>query len=113
MADHFIHEHIAELLRHVRTKAILMLVKPYNNIKLAFISNELGVNLEDSESLIASCILDEQIEGKIDQVNQILVMKPKSCEKKYVALDNLTEQIEKLSMSITKSILLSHENVNY
>lgn len=105
MADHFIHEHIAELLKHVRTKVLLILIKPYKNIKLAFISDELGVNLEDSESLIASCILDEAIEGRIDQVNKMLVMNPKSCDKRYLALNMLTEQIEKMSLSIGTSIM--------
>lgn len=82
-----------------------MLVKPYKNIKLSFISQELGVSLEDAESLIVSCILDELIEGRIDQVNKILVMKPKSCEKKYLALDMLTNQIEKLGLTIGMSII--------
>lgn len=100
MADQFIHEHIADLLKHVRTKVLLMLVKPYRNIKLSFISKELGVTLEDSESLIVSCILDGLIEGRIDQTNEMLVMISKSCEKRYLAYDLLIEQIEKLSLSI-------------
>lgn len=100
MADQFIHEHIADLLKHVRTKVLLMLVKPYKNIKLSFISNELGVSLDDSESLIVSCILDGLIEGRIDQVNKMLVMKHKCRENRYLALDLLTDQIEKLSLSI-------------
>lgn len=105
MGDQFIHEHIADLLKHVRTKVLLMLVKPYKNITLSFISEELGVSLDDAESLIVSCILDELIEGRIDQVNKMLVMKTKQSEKRYLALDLLTEQIEKLSLSIGMSII--------
>lgn len=105
IADQFIHEHIAELLKNVRTKVLLILVKPYTNIRLTFISDELGVDLEDCESLVACCIRDEQIEGRIDQVNQTLVMKSASCEKRYTALNTLTKQIAKLNLSITKSFI--------
>lgn len=149
MADPFIHEHISDLLVHVRTKALLTLVKPYSNVKLDFISNELGISLDEVESLLVSCILDKCIEGndstkisssnlkfwsfvikykytyhffrillmflsyagcsltqpccftgRIDQVNKILVMRPKGCDTKYLALEKLTEQIGKLTFSI-------------
>lgn len=100
MKDQFIHEHIADLLKNVRTKGLLLLVKPYKNITISFISKELGVSMDDTESLIVSCILDGLIEGRIDQVNKILVMNTKSSEKRYIALDLLTKKIEKLSLSI-------------
>ncbi|KAJ8938101.1 hypothetical protein NQ314_011613 [Rhamnusium bicolor] len=100
MADQFIHEHIADLLKHVRTKVLLILVKPYNNIKLTFISKELGISEEEVESLLVSCILDGFVEGRIDQVNKILIMKPTACDEKYLALEKLTEQIRKLSFTI-------------
>lgn len=100
MTDPFIHEHIADLLKHVRTKVLLMLVKPYNNIKLSFISKELGISVEDAESLIVSCILDGFIEGRIDQVNKMIVMRPKAYDSKYLAIEKLTKKIEKLSLAI-------------
>lgn len=100
MADHFIHEHIAELLKHVRTKVLLILVKPYKNVKLSFISEELGINEDDVESLLVSCILDGCVEGRIDQVNKILIKRPKAEDEKYVALEKLAGQIRKLSFAI-------------
>ncbi|XP_018576783.1 COP9 signalosome complex subunit 2-like [Anoplophora glabripennis] len=100
MADPFIHEHIAELLKHVRTKVLLILVKPYKNVKLSFISGELGINEDEVESLLVSCILDECIEGRIDQVNKILIKRPKAQDEKYLALEKLASQIKKLSFAI-------------
>ncbi|CAH2003601.1 unnamed protein product [Acanthoscelides obtectus] len=100
MADHFVHEHIAALLKHVRTKVLLILVQPYKNVRLSFISKELGISLEDVESLLVSCILDGQIEGRIDQVNKVMITKKTSCDDKYVAMDGLMEQIKKLSLTI-------------
>ncbi|KAJ8982947.1 hypothetical protein NQ317_005263 [Molorchus minor] len=100
MADQFIHEHIADLLEHVRTKALLFLVKPYRAIKLDFISKELGISEEEAESLLVSCILDGFIDGRIDQVNKIMIRKLSGEDNKYVAMDKLTEQIKRLSLTI-------------
>ncbi|KAG5895276.1 hypothetical protein JTB14_015142 [Gonioctena quinquepunctata] len=100
MGDPFIHEHIADLLKHVRTKVLLILVKPYRNIKLSFISKELGISVEEVESLLVSCILDGYVEGRIDQVNQVLVTRPKVSDDKYVAMEKLSDQIRRLTFSI-------------
>ncbi|XP_056631431.1 COP9 signalosome complex subunit 2-like [Diorhabda sublineata] len=100
MADPFIHEHISDLLKLVRSKALLSLVKPYRCIKLDFISQELGISIEEVESLLVYCILDEAIEGRIDQINKTLVMNVSGSNSKYLALEKLTEQIGKLTMTI-------------
>ncbi|XP_057661692.1 COP9 signalosome complex subunit 2-like [Diorhabda carinulata] len=100
MADPFIHEHISDLLKLVRSKALLSLVKPYRCIKLDFISTELGISIEEVESLLVYCILDEAIEGRIDQINKTLVMNVSGSNSKYLALEKLTEQIGKLTMTI-------------
>lgn len=100
MADQFIHEHIADLLKHVRTKVLLILVKPYLHIKISFISEELGVSLDDTEDLIVCCILDGLIYGRIDQINKILVKRAKKWDAKYEALDMLAHRIEQLRLRI-------------
>ncbi|KAJ8960472.1 hypothetical protein NQ318_013756 [Aromia moschata] len=100
MADQFVHEHIADLLKHIRTKVLLILVKPYNNIKLDFISKELGISEEEVESLLVSCILDGFIDGRIDQVNKILIMRHGTGDDKYVAMEKLAGQIRTLSFAI-------------
>ncbi|CAH1155129.1 unnamed protein product [Phaedon cochleariae] len=100
MADPFVHEHIAELLKHVRTKVLLILVKPYKHIKLDFISEELGISVTDAELLLVSCILDGHVNGRIDQMKGVLVMRPSAPDEKYVAMEKLSDQINKLTLSI-------------
>ncbi|XP_028148013.1 COP9 signalosome complex subunit 2 [Diabrotica virgifera virgifera] len=100
MGDPFIHESISDLLTRVRTKALLAILKPYRNIKLEFISKELGINEEDVESLLVSCILDKSIDGKIDQMRRVFIMTPPDYNRKYYAIQKLSEQIERLTLSI-------------
>ena len=44
------------------------MIKPYTRITIKFISGELNIDPHDVESLLVSCILDDTITGRIDQV---------------------------------------------
>ena len=101
MEDQFIREHIAELLRNIRTQVLIKLIRPYTRMRISFISQvtssaspwwpslipsswwpslipsspppqELGIDVAEVEALLVSCILDNSINGRIDQVNQIM-----------------------------------------
>ena len=69
MEDTFIREHIEDLLRNIRTQVLIKLIKPYTRIQIKFISGELNIESGDVESLLVSCILDNTISGRIDQVS--------------------------------------------
>lgn len=97
--DEFIAEHLGRLLQDVRTAILLTLVQPYTKIKLSFISHELGINLDETEQLIITCILEGVIVGKIDQINNVLVvMKDQNdkLNKKYTAIDGWIFNLDKI-----------------
>lgn len=74
MDDEFVREHVADLLRTIRTQVILRNIGPYTRIRLARIASDLNdIPVEDVESLLVSLILDGKLDGHIDQVNGILV----------------------------------------
>lgn len=102
MSDPFIGEHISDLLKNVRVQVLLILIKSYRKIRLSFISSELDISEEDAENLIISCILDGLIQGRIDQVRQVLVITPEvnSNEKRYQAISNYATQIDKISTAL-------------
>ncbi|KAK3735842.1 hypothetical protein QZH41_020006, partial [Actinostola sp. cb2023] len=78
MDDQFIREHIEDLLRNIRTQVLIKLIKPYTRIHIPFISKELNIDKDEVESLLVSCILDNTIHGRIDQVNQLLELDRRS-----------------------------------
>ncbi|KAH0819920.1 hypothetical protein GEV33_002871 [Tenebrio molitor] len=98
MRDQFIQEHIIDLLKNFRTKILLILIKPYNKIKISFVGQELGISEEETENLIVSCILDKVIAGKIDQLNKVLIMNPKPEPQIYKAMELLSDRIHNLSL---------------
>ena len=50
---------------------LIKLIKPYTRITIKFISGELNIDPHDVESLLVSCILDDTITGRIDQVRTV------------------------------------------
>jgi COP9 signalosome complex subunit 2 len=101
MDDPFIREHIEDLLRNIRTQVLIKLIKPYTRIQIPFISTELNIDVSEVENLLVSCILDNTIEGRIDQVNQVLFLERAAVNMaRYNALDRWTNQLNTLHLSI-------------
>lgn len=99
MDDPFIREHIEDLLRNIRTQVLCKLIRPYTRIRIPFISQELKIPPEEVESLLVSCILDGTIKGRINQIEQVLVIDERRTtrgEARYNALDQWTRQLGSL-----------------
>ncbi|KAK4408327.1 COP9 signalosome complex subunit [Sesamum angolense] len=97
MDDPFIRNYIEDLLKNVRTQVLLKLIKPYTRIRIPFISKELNVPEKDVEELLVSLILDNRIQGHIDQVNRLLERGDRSKGmKKYTAIDKWNTQLKSL-----------------
>uniref|UniRef100_A0A182WFK1 COP9 signalosome complex subunit 2 n=1 Tax=Anopheles minimus TaxID=112268 RepID=A0A182WFK1_9DIPT len=101
MADQFIREHIEDLLRNIRTQVLIKLIRPYTKITIPFISSELNIEPAEVESLLVSCILDNTIQGRIDQVNQVLELnKEARCGERDIAIEKLATQINSVEAAI-------------
>lgn len=78
MDDEFVREHVADLLRTIRTQVLMRTIGPYTRIRLARIAKELnGIPVEDVEGLLVSLILDGRLRGRIDQVRGIFIVEKK------------------------------------
>lgn len=101
MADPFIREHIEDLLRNIRTQVLIKLIRPYTKITIPFISSELNIEPVEVESLLVSCILDNTIQGRIDQVNQVLELnKEARCGARDSAIEKWSNQINSVQTAI-------------
>lgn len=123
MADPFIKEHIegififleqakeilnkrdslpqSDLLRNIRTQVLIKLIRPYTRIAIPFISNELNIEPAEVESLLVSCILDNTIRGRIDQINQVLELEKESrTAMRYSAMEKWSNQIQSLQLAV-------------
>jgi hypothetical protein len=103
MCDDFIKSHIASMLYTVRGQVLLKLVDPYSRIRISSLAKVCCVNTqlhrpdrfsptdlnllstrlqllniseEDVEDLIVAMILDNKIQGKLDQIQHVLLIDP-------------------------------------
>lgn len=105
MDDPFIRNYIEDLLKKIRTQVLLKLIKPYTRIRIPFISKELNVPEKDVEQLLVSLILDNRIQGHIDQVNRLLERSDRSKGmKKYAAIDKWNTQLRSLYHTISNRV---------
>ena len=72
MDDPFIRSYIGELLRSLRTQYLIDLIKPYTRLELSFLAKQLGVDIQEVEELLIGLILENKVEGRIDQVGMRL-----------------------------------------
>ena len=77
MSDPFINCYLDDLLRSVRLKALEAMCKPYKTVKLSFLGANLNVCADEIRSLLSELILEEKLEGQIDQVNGYLELRAK------------------------------------
>jgi len=108
MEDTFIRNYIQDLLKNIRTQVLVKTIKPYTRIKIPSIAAELNIPEADVEALLVSLILDRKIEGRIDQVNDLLILDSADDRKaKYEALDQWRDKLAALQVTIINKVGLT------
>jgi hypothetical protein len=74
--DEFMAPYVGDLLATIRSKVLLSLVGPYTRITLASLAAELFMAPQEAEELCVMLILDGKLVASIDQVAQVLLLKP-------------------------------------
>jgi COP9 signalosome complex subunit 2 len=109
--DMFLRYNIEELLKKIRTKALLDLILPYNRIKLTYISKTLNINLDNVENLLCSLILDKVVDGQIDQINKVLILKNKypfkENSERFILLEKWKNNLNDIFYEVQKK----HQNI--
>jgi len=107
MGDAFIRGYIEDLLKNIRTQVLLQIITPYTRIRIAFIADELNITAPEVEQLLVALILDGQIDGHIDQMQQLLLLRQTSEDvKKYAAAEKWTSQLGQLQQTVLTKLAL-------
>lgn len=103
--DAFLQQFIARLLTKVRIAKILEMVKPYSRIRTQFLATQLTIDMEEVEELLVHLILDNEIEGKINQVGHVLNLGMRAdSAARYRAIERWSSQIGGVSKAISGSV---------
>eukprot|EP00177_Eucheuma_denticulatum_P005791 GFKZ01010571.1.p1 GENE.GFKZ01010571.1~~GFKZ01010571.1.p1 ORF type:complete len:440 (+),score=83.47 GFKZ01010571.1:221-1540(+) len=107
MGDPFIREHVEELLSRFRSQVLLKLIQPYKRIGIPYAAKELNIEVEELESLLVTLIIDGRVSGKIDQINNRLILKDERSEcdqAKYRAIKNWSDELHRLRQTIASRL---------
>jgi COP9 signalosome complex subunit 2 len=107
--DDFMEKCLDDFMRNIRLNALVIKIRPYKNVELGFLANELKISEKEVKTLLVELILDQRIDGKIDQqegssktfLELSSAKKDVISKKKHQAistwLDNLSDLQEKLT----------------
>ncbi|KAL6072308.1 COP9 signalosome complex subunit 2 [Balamuthia mandrillaris] len=108
MGDPFIAQFMENVLREIRTQALLKMIKPYTRVHLPFLAKQLNISTLDVQELLVFLILstdkDSRIEGQIDQVNQLLYLDQGGSVAKYGHLQKWTSQLHSLHNALLNKV---------
>lgn len=105
MGDAFVADHLAELLRTVRTQVLLRLLVGYTRMGLPYASKRLNVPEEELEALLVGLILDGKVNGKIDQVRREVVLEGEGAwDAKYKAIEAWGERVVELQAAVSAQL---------
>jgi len=103
--DPFVNTYVEDILLSVRTQAVIKLLKPYTEISMGFVAQELQISSPDVEFLLVSLILDGKLAGSIDQMTGVLrIEKHMEDTKRYAAMGKWAKQVGSLNASIAAKI---------
>ena len=82
-------------------QVLLKVITPYTRISISFIASELNIPAEEVEALLVALILDGHIDGHIDQIAQLLLLRQTSADsKKYAAAEKWATQLAQLQGTV-------------
>ncbi|ORY82036.1 PCI domain-domain-containing protein [Protomyces lactucae-debilis] len=96
MSDPFIAQYVGEITVNVRTAVLLKLVASYSRIQISFMASELNISENEVEQLVIQLILDDQIDGVLDEQLGRLEMAKKATGSRAEVLSNLVSEVDYL-----------------
>eukprot|EP01094_Clydonella_sp_ATCC50884_P003193 TRINITY_DN12454_c0_g1_i1.p1 TRINITY_DN12454_c0_g1~~TRINITY_DN12454_c0_g1_i1.p1 ORF type:complete len:470 (+),score=135.38 TRINITY_DN12454_c0_g1_i1:108-1517(+) len=102
LKDEFVRTYVEELLRSIRSQALVDILGRYDRVKLSFLARYLNVSEDEVENLLVMLLLDERIHGKIDQLEGILELHPaqSGMDSQYRAIAGLAKQCTQLAQTV-------------
>ncbi|KAK2956902.1 putative COP9 signalosome complex subunit 2 [Blattamonas nauphoetae] len=85
--DEFIQLYIEDVRRELRISKLKEIVRPFTSVKMEYLAKELMIKPKEAEVLCAVLVQDGDLNGKLDQVKQVLLLEgKKDGQEKYTAL---------------------------
>jgi len=106
--DEVIQTYLPAVRKTLKKHIFLDLVKPYINLSMGFVEQQLQLSKAEAEDLIVELILDGDVDATIDQISSVLLVKntPGSTEanRKYISCGRWVKNLSSLSHSVLTKV---------
>jgi len=106
--DEFASQFLPIVIRCFQYQKISEIVKAYSKVKISFIADQLKIDVDECEASLVEFIIDGRLDGSIDQIQKILLMKEEGADEvdvKYHAMAQWSRHVQQVSTAIGKKII--------
>jgi len=101
-------EFVGEFFKAIKQKIVIARITSYSVVSIQFLGRDLGVSDAEMKSLLVELILDERVNGKIDESKGLLEVSSSEREvqenRKYAALERMTSTMTTMLSGIIDSV---------
>jgi len=108
LEDEVIQTYLPAVRKTLKKHIFLDLVKPYINLSMGFIEQQLQLSTSEAEGLIVELILDGEVDATIDQISSVLYVKntggSTEANRKYISCGRWVKNLSSLSHSVLTKV---------
>eukprot|EP01123_Difflugia_compressa_P005048 TRINITY_DN165_c0_g1_i3.p1 TRINITY_DN165_c0_g1~~TRINITY_DN165_c0_g1_i3.p1 ORF type:complete len:479 (+),score=97.72 TRINITY_DN165_c0_g1_i3:184-1437(+) len=106
--DEVIQTYLPAVRKTLKKHIFLDLVKPYINLSMGFIEQQLQLSKSEAEGLIVELILDGVVDATIDQISSVLYVKntggSTEANRKYISCGRWAKNLKSLSQNVLMKV---------
>ncbi|CAD25591.1 similarity to HYPOTHETICAL PROTEIN YMJ5_CAEEL [Encephalitozoon cuniculi GB-M1] len=97
--DSFIRDHLQYLYDVLLDKNIVKIIEPYSVVKIRFIADVLGFDVNVIEKKLRKMILDKAVDGTLDHIDECLILHGEKAKNNFA--DECMKQVEALDCIVS------------
>jgi COP9 signalosome complex subunit 2 len=104
--EEIVKDYVPLLKRLIQKDLFLEIVRPYSNISLAFVAKRIHTTPEETENILVELILNQQIEGTINQASGTLVLQNLSTSYSnfYGGLNSVANSVDRVQRTVLSGL---------
>jgi len=104
--EEIVKDYLPLLKRLIQKDLFLEVVRPYSNISLAFVAKRIHTTPEETENILVELILNQQIQGTINQASGTLVLEnlSPSYSNFYGGLNSVANSVDRVQRTVLSGL---------
>lgn len=106
--DKELKEYSADFFKAIKQKILIEKIMSYTSVSISYLARDIGVSDAELKALLVELILDERVDGKIDESKGLLELRSSERDvleaKRYVSLEKMANNMSTMFSGVIDSI---------